>query len=87
MIDFIDETSEREGTAFSRNNMMAVQGFEDSTTIFDSDGSVVEIFGSGASLTTVFNSDGTIIERFEGEKTITKKTTFNKDGSIDVKLI
>ena len=41
-----------------------------------------ETNGKGEVLTTVSNNDGSITETFIGEKTITKTTTFNADGSI-----
>lgn len=82
MIDFIDKTSEQDGTPINRDNLMAMQGFEAKTTKFNSDGSIVETNGNGQTLTTIFNDDGSITEKFEGDKTITKTTTFNSDGSI-----
>lgn len=82
MIEFIDETSEKLGTEFSRENMMAMQGFIAKDTVFNDDGSITETNGKGEVLTTVSNDDGSITETFVGEKTITKTTTFNADGSI-----
>ena len=82
MIDFIDKTSEKNGTPLNRNNLMGVQGFEASTTIFKSDGSIEETNAQGQKLITNFNSNGSITEKFIGEKTITLTTTFNSDGSI-----
>lgn len=82
MIDWIDETSEQLGTEFSRKNMMAIQGFDTSSTVFNKDGSITETNKDGQIKTTIFNSDGSITEKFVGEKTITKTTTFNNDGSI-----
>lgn len=82
MIDFIDKTTEQSGTPINRENMMAIQGFIATNTVFNADGSITETNGKGETLTTVFNADGTITETFVGEKTITKTTTFNIDGSI-----
>lgn len=82
MIDFIDKTSEKNGTPLNRNNLMGVQGFEASTTTFKSDGSIEEVNAQGQKLTTTFNTNGSITEKFVGEKTITLTTTFNLDGSI-----
>lgn len=82
MTDFIDKTSEQNGTPLNRENMMALQGFQAKTTVFNGDGSITETNSKNETLTTTFNSDGSIIERFVGEKIITKKTTFNSDGSI-----
>lgn len=85
MIDFVDKTSEQNGTPINRENLMAMQGFIANNTVFNNDGSITETNGKGEVLTTVFNDDGTITETFVGvvgEKTITKITTFNADGSV-----
>ena len=82
MFEFIDKTSEQEGTAINREAMMAIQGFVGSRTVFNDDGSVTETNDKGETLTTTFNADGSITEVFTGEKTITKTTIFNDDGSI-----
>lgn len=79
MIDFIDKTSSQNGTPINRKNLMAMQGFEAITTTFNSDGSITETNASGQKKTTVFNADGSITEKFVGEKTITKKITFEKN--------
>lgn len=80
--DFIDKTSEQNGTPLNRENMMALQGFQAKRTVFNADGSITETNSKGEILTTTFNADGSITETFVGEKTITKTTTFNADGSI-----
>lgn len=82
MIDFIDKTSDQAGTPINRANLMAMQGFIATNTVFNSDGSITETNSKGASLITSFNADGSITETFVGDKTITKTTTFNSDGSI-----
>lgn len=82
MIEFIDETAEREGTPLNRANLMGMQGFVPSTTVFGSDGTITETSTSGHSLVTRFNNDGSISETFTGEKVITKTTYFDDDGSI-----
>ena len=82
MIEFIDKTTEQNGTPINRENLMAMQGFIANNTVFNNDGSITETNGKGEVLTTVFNGDGSITETFVGEKTITKTTTFNADGSI-----
>lgn len=76
MKEFIDKTSERAGTPLNRANMMAVQGFESKTTIFNSDGSITERNANGEEKTIIFKDDGSILERFVGEKTITKTIIF-----------
>ena len=82
MIEFIDKTSEQNGTPINRENLMAMQGFQAKTTVFNNDGSITETNEEGHTLTTVFNSDNSITETFTGKKTITKTTNFNDDGSI-----
>ena len=82
MIEFIDKTSEQNGTPINRENLMAIQGFQAKNTVFNDDGSIMETNEDGHTLTTVFNSDNSITETFTGEKTITKTTNFNDDGSI-----
>lgn len=74
MIDFIDETAEQLGTEFSRENMMALQGFIKNTITFK-DGVITEKNSNNEELTTSFVNDN-IIETFKGKKTITKKTSF-----------
>lgn len=70
------------GTPINRANLMAMQGFEAKTTVFNADGSIVETNGKGQKLTTVFNADGSIKQTFVGTKTMVKTTTFNTNGSI-----
>lgn len=83
-IEFINETSESEGTAINRENMMAIQGFESVTTVFNDDGSIVETNSRGETLTTTIDSDGTVTEVFQGEFTITKTTTFGNGRITEV---
>ena len=72
------------GTPLNRLNMMAIQGFETVTTMFNADGSITETNAEGDRLVTTFSSNGNIKEVFTGTNgmTITKTTTFNADGSI-----
>lgn len=83
MIDFIDKTTEQNGTPINRTNLMAIQGFQAQNTVFNADGSITQTNSAGQTLTTTFG-ENTITETFVGEKrkTISKKTTFNDDGSI-----
>lgn len=87
MKDFIDTTSEKQGTPINRVNLMAMQGFVSSTITFNNDGSIVETNSNGETLTTVFNEDGTITETFVGEKTIIKTTSFGGNQTIEEVLI
>lgn len=82
MQEFIDETTEKQGTPINRKNLMAIQGFINQSTTVNADGSIVQVNSDGQRLTTKFNDDGSITETFVGEKTITKTTSFGLDGSI-----
>lgn len=75
-IEFINETSESEGTAINRENLMAIQGFVATTTVLKTDGSIVETNSRGETLTTTFGDGGTVTEVFEGQFVITKITRF-----------
>lgn len=85
MIEFIDKTSEQDGTPLNRKNMMALQGFIAKETVINEDGSVVETNSEGHTKTTVINDDGSITETFQGDKTITKTTSF--EGNIITEVI
>lgn len=78
MFEFIDKTSNKNGTSINREAMMAIQGFISMNTVFKDDGSIVETNSKGQKKTTTFNADGSITEVFVGEKTITKTTTFDE---------
>lgn len=89
MIDFIDKTSEQNGTPINRENLMALQGMENNNVdiVENADGSitVTETNNDKHTLTVDIteNADGstTITETFAGDKTITKTTTINADGT------
>ena len=89
MIDFIDKTSEQNGTPINRENLMALQGMEDNNVdIVENDNgsiTVTEVNNDNHTLTVnaIENEDGsiTIVETFVGEKTIVKTTTINADGT------
>lgn len=82
MKDFIDKTSEQDGTPLNREALMALQGFQSKTIAFNSDGSIVETNEQGHTLTTTFGSDGSVLQVFNGEKVISKRTEFKADGGI-----
>lgn len=82
MREFIDKTSEIQGTPLNRDYMMAIQGFDAIQTVFNDDGSIVETNSLGETKTTKFNDDGTITETFVGEKTLVKTIHFESDGNI-----
>ena len=68
MREFIDKTTAKAGTKINRKHLMAIQGFDAKTTVFNADGSITETNGDGQKLTTKFNANGTITETFVGEK-------------------
>ena len=81
MIDFIDKTSEQNGTPLNRKNLMGMQGFIGNSIVFG-DGIITETNADGQIKTIIFNADGSITETFVGDKKITKTTVFGNDGSI-----
>lgn len=96
MIDFIDKTSERNGTPINRENMMAVQGFIENdieiTTDINDNYAIIETNpNTNHKLNTnvVENTDGSMVitEVFHGEKTITKITTVNAEMNIISEVI
>lgn len=77
-----------EGTPINRENMMAMQGFENQDVSIVESGNtttITETNNDNHTLTTIVtkNADGstTIVETFVGDKTITKTTTINADGT------
>ena len=89
MIEFIDKTTEQAGTPINRENMMAIQGFENNNvSMTENEGgsiTVVDTNDDGQILTVnvIENEDGstTITETFSGKKTIIKTTTINSEGT------
>ena len=77
-----------EGTPINRENLMAMQGFIATKTDpptknkLGEDQIIQTNVETGEQLITTFKLNGQIEEKFIGEKTITKTTTFNADGSI-----
>lgn len=77
MVDFIDKTSEQNGTSLNRENLMAIQGFIGSNIIFNVGVSITETNDKQETLTiTPLNIDGISTQTFVGEKTITKTCYF-----------
>jgi hypothetical protein len=79
VIEFIDQTAEKDGTPINRKTMMAIQDFIAKITRFNDDGSITETNSEGQTKTIRFNDDGSITETFVGEKTIIKTITFEGD--------
>ena len=82
MKDFIDKSTTETGTPINRANLMAIQGFIGLKVTYNEDGSIVEENDNGETLTTIKNADGSYTQTFVGEKTITKTTNFNANGTI-----
>ena len=89
MKEFIDKNTEATppitGTYINRANLMAIQGFQDKTTIPLPNGGYLETNSDGATLTTTFVKENgilTVTEVFSGEFTITKTTTISQNGTI-----
>lgn len=83
MKEFIDKIEGvEEGTDINRAAMLAMQGFQNNTVVFN-DNAIIETNGDGETLTITFNNDGSITEVFEGEKIITKTTQFSGNQIIE----
>lgn len=87
MKEFIDETSQQEGTPLNRANMMAIQGFIGNTITYGENGEIIETNANGETLTTVKNEDGSYTQTFVGEKTIIKNIIFNNDRTISEVIV
>lgn len=87
-LEYADEPVEP-GTPINRENLMAMQGFDNINVDIDEDENgnitVTEINGDNHALTVNIteNDDGTVtvVETFVGEKTITKTSIINADGT------
>jgi hypothetical protein len=84
LVDFIDKTSEQDGTPINRQNMMAIQGFVANDMIIEGE-NVIETNSKGETLTITKNADGSITETFVGDKIITRTTKVGV-GSIEVTI-
>ena len=77
MREFIDETTEKDGTDINRSNMMALQGYQNENVTF---GDTITKTNDNGETETITFSGNQIIKRFVGEKTITQTITFNDNG-------
>ena len=81
MREFIDEIEGvEEGTDINRENLMAMQGYQRETVIFEAD-RIIKTNEKNETETSTF-ADNKIIKRFSGEKTITQTITFNENGYV-----
>lgn len=84
----LNDDAEVVGTNLNRENLMAMQGFvatrtDPPTQNEHGEEQIIQTnVETGEQLITTFKLTGQIEEKFIGEKTITKTTTFNSDGSI-----
>lgn len=83
LFDFIDKTTEQNGTPINRESMMAIQGFISTNTVKNADGSITQTNSEGHTLKTIKNADGSITQIFVGEKTIAKTIRKLSDGQIE----
>lgn len=83
MVDFIDETSEKEGTPINRANLMALQGFVGMTTEKLENGDILQTNSAGHTLLT-HKENGVITQIFTGEKVITKTITKQNGKIVEV---
>lgn len=77
MVDFKDKTSEQNGTPINRENLMAVQGYQEENATFGD--TIVKVNKNGETETISF-SENQITKTFVGEKTITQTITFTENG-------
>ena len=77
MIDFIDKTTEQDGTPINRENMMAIQGYQNEDVTF---GNTITKTNDKGETETITFLDNKIIKQFVGEKTITQTVTFTDSG-------
>ena len=84
MKEFIDKTSEQDGTPINRENLMAVQGFVDGATTL-TDGVVTITNTSGETITILpLNVDGETVMYMQGEKDIKITSKFTPTGIVEV---
>ena len=92
MIDFIDKTSEQNGTPINRENLMAMQGFSNCDIYEDvnelGEKQIIKDYvDRNEKLITTFKLDGRIEEKFVGKKTITKTYSFGIGNNISSEVI
>lgn len=77
MREFIDETTEKNGTEINRSNMMAVQGYQNEDVTF---GDTITKTNDKDETETISFVGNQIFKTFVGEKTIKQTITFSKNG-------
>lgn len=83
-VEMADEPT-REGTPLNREAFMALQGFQETKTVFNDDGSITETNEKCEMMVTTFDADGSITKTFTNVDglSISLKAVFNSDGSIE----
>ena len=92
MVDFIDKTSEKDGTPINRDNLMAMQGFSNCNIYEDvselGEKQIIEYYPDrNENLITTFKLNGEIEEKFVGVKEINKTTSFGVGENIATEAI
>jgi hypothetical protein len=77
MREFIDETTEKDGTEINRSNMMALQGYQGENVTF---GETITKTNDKGEVETITFSGNKIFKNFVGEKTINQTITFSENG-------
>lgn len=77
MREFIDETTEKEGTNINRANMMAMQGYQGENVTF---GDTITKTNDKGETETITFSGNKIFKKFVGGKTINQTITFTENG-------
>ena len=77
MREFIDETTEKDGTDINRSNMMALQGYQGENVTF---GDTITKTNDKGEVETITFSGNKIFKKFVGEKTINQTITFTENG-------
>ena len=77
MIEFIDKTSEQNGTPINRETLMAMQGYQNESIEF---GNTIIKRNDKDEIEEITFGNNQIIKKFIGEKTITQTITFTENG-------
>lgn len=77
MREFVDETTEKEGTHINRQNLMAIQGYQAEVVTFGN--TIIKTNDKNETETITFG-ENQIIKQFVGEKTITQTISFSENG-------
>lgn len=77
MREFLDETTEKDGTDINRSNMMAVQGYQNENVTF---GDTITKVNDKGEIETINFVGNQIFKTFVGEKTIKQTITFVENG-------